>query len=357
MKVALVLDNNIEFAPYIYSYCEILKKKYEKIDVIIWNRKAIKYINSSKEVFNVISISNNSETKNKFKLAINKYNFAKKAKKYILKNNYDRTIIFNEDIYLMFGNIKGLILDNRDLKLIKENKYIISKIFKNKIKKIESVIHASDAFKEYYEREYKYFNNYIFYNMPRELEKYLSNENIEKNINYEKRNSLTVGFIGVVRYKEQLKTLIKCIQNSNFDVKIAGDGKDLDDILNYSKGLNKVTIEGRFSSDETLDKYKDVDIIYCVYDNSNENVKLALPNKLAYSILLEKPMIVSKGTYLETKVLEYGVGYSADCTDSKDVLDKLNLIAENINNIDFRESHRKFVEKIDLQRNIILDIL
>lgn len=352
MKLALIIDNNIEFAPYIYSYYELLKDKYHDIDVLIWNRNQTSY--NYEHRFKVIDIIKSKDSKNKAKLFINKYKFCRLATKFVKKNNYDRVIVFNEDIFLLLGNIKNLILDNRDLKLIRNN-IKLEKYFKKKLEKLDAVVHASDGFKEYYEKRYNYNNNYIFYNIPHDLEEYIKNN--KKQLNIKKNTKLTIGFIGVIRYKEQLKCLINCANKRNINVKISGGGKDFKEILDYSKKYNNVFIEGKFKIEDTLKKYENVDIIYSVYNSQNNNVKLALPNKLAYSILLQKPIIVSKGTYLEKVVQEYGIGYSININDENDLLDIMKKLENNILNFDFESSKLKFIDIIKKQKQLLINLM
>lgn len=354
MKVALVIDNNIEFAPYIYTYCDLLKNKYNNIDVLLWNRGSIDYSQNINN-FNVISIINQKDTKNKIKLLWSKYIFCNKVFNYINHRKYDRIIVFNEDILLLLKKMNNVILDNRDLKVIRNNSRVSKFILKRKLKNVVGVIHASDAFSDYYFNQYNYNNNYIFYNIPMELGGKLQ-ENIKLNDNTNKSN-LTIGFIGVIRYIDQLRMLINSTRNTNFNVKISGGGKDYFEIKEYSKDFNHVKVEGKFDSRDTLKKYEDIDVIYSLYNTLNENVKLALPNKLAYSILLQKPIIVSRGTYLQKVVEEYNIGYAVADGDEEDLKIQLQKVYSNYRKFDFNYARKVFCEKIEDQKRKLINIL
>lgn len=351
MKVALIIDNNIEFAPYIYSYYELLKEKYNTTDVLIWNRNNSNYI-KEKNGFNVKSIINKEDTKSKFKLLLNKYNFCRKVTKEVKLKKYDRVIVFNEDILMLLGKIDNLVLDNRDLKAIRKDSKFLKKFLKLKLRSVDYVIHASEAFGSYYNETYNYTKNYIFYNIPTELTQIISKEEEREN-----SSTLTIGFIGVIRYIEQLKILINSTLNTNLKVKIAGGGKDYLEIKEYSEKFNHVTIEGKFESSETLKKYNDIDIIYSVYNNLNNNVKLALPNKLAYSIILKKPIIVAKETYLEEVIKQYNIGCSVNLNDEIDLKNKLEYISKNYNKFDFKGARVLFDKKIKIQKELLNKVL
>jgi hypothetical protein len=64
-----------------------------------------------------------------------------------------------------------------------------------------------------------------------------------------------------------------------------------------------------------------LDINVVCYDAKEENVRIAEPNKLYESAFFCRPIIVSKGTFLEKRVKELGVGFSLDASNDDEIVD------------------------------------
>ena len=80
-----------------------------------------------------------------------------------------------------------------------------------------------------------------------------------------------------------------------------------------------------------------------MYDSTDLNVRLALPNKLYESMYFKKPILVSSNTYLSQVVDQYGIGFKWDQNDmsglilylnSSEFLDDYRLFGEKFNSID-----------------------
>lgn len=136
---------------------------------------------------------------------------------------------------------------------------------------------------------------------------------------YRKKNSgsFTVGYIGGIRYLEQMKMLVDAAERAGARVFFAGGGETqecYEELVRYCDGKSHVEFTGTYSYEsDVADLYGRADCIYSVYDASIPNVRIALPNKLYESILCELPILAAKGTYLSELVEEWGVGLSVDC--------------------------------------------
>jgi succinoglycan biosynthesis protein ExoL len=139
---------------------------------------------------------------------------------------------------------------------------------------------------------------------------------------------LTIGFIGAVRYFDQLRILIDAIKGIDaVDVFIAGDGKDYEAIKEYVQDIEQVVLYGSYDYDKEIAKlYERIDVVYSVYDIKSKNVRVALPNRLYEAIVTERPIIVAKGTRLADVVIELGVGFAVDSQDKNE----LKVLLENL---------------------------
>lgn len=149
---------------------------------------------------------------------------------------------------------------------------------------------------------------------------------------YKKKKSgkFTVGFIGGIRYLDQMKMLVDATDKLDVDVLFAGAGGTDDEynaILDYCKDKANIKFTGRYDYNREIAKlYSMVDCVYAVYDADNANVRIALPNKLYEAILCELPIIVAKKTYLSELVEEWGVGVSVDHKNGQELVEQLKKL-------------------------------
>ena len=137
----------------------------------------------------------------------------------------------------------------------------------------------------------------------------------------ENENERKIGFVGVLRYEDQMLFLIKyCIEN-NIEARFYG-GPDITihALKNKCKSL-KLDIEGviffhgSFTQNDLNLIYNEIDFVYSVYDAIQPNVKLALPNKLYEAQLYKTPIIVANNTFLSEVVTDKKLGFSASSSN------------------------------------------
>ena len=195
-----------------------------------------------------------------------------------------------------------------------------------------------------------YYSGYLF-----KFEKFLKNKiivvenkllpNIESTINHYRVNNhamnlsspskIKIGLIGSLMFKESLKKIRDFIvKNKNFELHIYGDG-----LYGMFSGVDNVFYHGRFKSPEDLcDIYSNIDINVILYDTTNNNVKLALPNKLYESIAFLKPIICSDNVALSEIVVRDGIGEVAINDDLASAIYKI------ISNYDFYIHNMKLLD-------------
>lgn len=190
---------------------------------------------------------------------------------------------------------------------------------------ISKLILTSPYFWEEYFSEFVDRDKYLF--IPNAPYRSLFSE-------YKKRQhrDFTIGFIGSVRYFNQLKMLIDAVEEldkKNIKIFIAGSGPGYKDILEYSKGKNYVEVYGPYNYEkEIVDLYERVDCVYSVYDTSFNNVKIALPNRLYEAIICEIPIIAARGTFLGEFIEKNQIGVTVDDKDKEELK---KVIASMIN--------------------------
>lgn len=286
--------------------------------------------------------------------------YQKKAIRKIKEENPNVIYADGLDSLLIASNYKKncptkVFYDIADLRetYIEEPKQIIKRIINCVIKRVEKrcfkdvdylVITSPKFYSVYYYRLIDKSNVIYIPNVP---DKEVFDGYVKKN-----RGDFTIGFIGGIRYLEQMKMLVDAAGLCGFKVLFAGAGgtaTDYEEILRYCTGKDYVKFTGKYNyKKEIADLYGQVDCVYAVYDADNPNVRIALPNKLYESVYCKLPIIVAKGTYLSELVEEWGVGLSvhhnrkdelcevlcklaADDTLRNQIEENCNIISNKIN--------------------------
>lgn len=131
---------------------------------------------------------------------------------------------------------------------------------------------------------------------------------------------IKLGIIGSLVFKKPLELVSQYLQNSsNSELHIYGDG-----LYSIFKDNPNSFYHGRFKSPEDLSNiYKNIDINIILYDYDNNNVKLALPNKLYESIAYLKPIICAADVALSNYVINHKIGVVVKNDDIQTAVDEI----------------------------------
>lgn len=341
--------------PRMNKRIELLKKMYD-VHLIYWNRDTLDIWDIKDNEINNIEIKIKANHINPVKRIIATIKFSIKA--YKILNKLRANAIYTANIDMLVVPFIYKKYKNKNIKIFYEiadiNKLVLNmgKSYKDKIiskimvcieKKmcqyINILIVTSEKFYEVYYSKFINSKKVIFIpNMPN-LEVFKGYKN--------KETEFTIGFIGAIRYKNQMKMLINSSLQVQCNVLFAGTGLD-NEIKDIANKYNNIEYYGKYDYDIEIKKlYEKVDCIYAVYDASLYNVKIALPNKLYEAIFCEKPIIVAKGTYLAELVEKLGVGVSVPHND----LNELSICIKKLKQD--KEYYQKFVEKCKENKSMI----
>ena len=201
----------------------------------------------------------------------------------------------------------------------------------------------------------KYYDAYFHEFVAKEKVLYMPNvPDLSAFAAYRKKTDgeFTVGYIGGIRYKKQIRLLLDAAKICNMHLMFAGFEDAPVEIEPLCKDNPNIEWVGRFDfNKQAAALYGKCDAMYSVYDADMHNVRVALPNKLYEAVCCEMPLIVAKNTYLSQVVAEWGVGVAVD---HKSVDDLAAALAELRDNKTLREqiaeNCRKHKDEIDLQK-------
>lgn len=126
------------------------------------------------------------------------------------------------------------------------------------------------------------------------------------------------------RFQKELLTLSK---TEKFNLLIAGFGsKDIEKLCQEVALQENVRYIGKVDMKTGLQMTSKADIIYAMYCKINTNNVYAAPNKFYEALFLGKPIITTKGTILERKVISNNIGYviEEDITELKTLIKSLD---------------------------------
>jgi succinoglycan biosynthesis protein ExoL len=179
----------------------------------------------------------------------------------------------------------------------------------------------------------KYYDAYFSDFVAKEKVLYMPNvPDLSAFDSYQKKDggAFTVGYLGAVRYKQQMINLIEAAERTGDHLLIAGYEDQPNIIEPMCKGKPNIEWVGRFDfNKQAAELYGKCDVMYSVYDADMHNVRVALPNKLYEAVYCEMPLIVAKNTYLADTVEEWGVGMAVDHKSVDELAEVINELREN----------------------------
>ena len=179
----------------------------------------------------------------------------------------------------------------------------------------------------------KYYDSYFHTFIPKEKAFYFPNvPDLSAFESYKKktdREPFTVGYFGVIRYKNELKLLLQAVKASNTHLIIAGYEENDHEIEMLCKGDPNVIWVGRYDFKKSAaELYGKCDCVYAVYDAEMANCRAALPNKLYEAVYCELPIIVAAQTHVGEIVTDWGVGIPVAHDSQKEVSDALQSLKD-----------------------------
>jgi hypothetical protein len=132
---------------------------------------------------------------------------------------------------------------------------------------------------------------------------------------------VNIAFVGAFRYDEQLRMVIRFAlkRSSLVNLHFYGGPVDRVDQLismelsleNNNRRRDNIIVHGPYDfENDIIDIYKNIDMLYSVYDARQMNVQLALPNKLYEAGLSKRWILCANNTYLSEIVNKYNIGCS-----------------------------------------------
>ena len=107
--------------------------------------------------------------------------------------------------------------------------------------------------------------------------------------------------------------MIEKIKNdSRYELIVAGGGSEPLMEKVKERGINNISITGKFPKEKTPDFLEQADVIYNLYGDEDINLRMALSNKLYYALYLHIPILVCKNTAMYRITNACGIGFAVE---------------------------------------------
>lgn len=163
-------------------------------------------------------------------------------------------------------------------------------------------------------------------------------------------NHIKFGFVGIIRYPNTIVRFAEVIGREfpQHEFHFFGD-PDVSSYLDNVRTMPNVFLHGPFENPVELPSiYQQIDVVISCYDTTSWNVRVAEPNKLYEAIFFERPIVVSKGTFLEKQVERYNAGYAIKADDNQSITEFVRGInVKDLERFQVAESMVQWQELID----------
>ena len=274
---------------------------------------------------------------------------------YWYKKRYDPSV----ELIYEIADLSPLIMEKQTGILRKLIRHFARAADKLYCKQVKLLIVTSQKFVDTYFGEFVPKDRIFYFPNVPDLscfEKYRSKDH---------EKDFTVGFIGAIRYGDQIRNLIEATKVCDMNLLMAGYENEPKEFEPLCKADPKCEWVGKFDFNrQVAGLYGKCDVMYAVYDADIKNVQVALPNKLYEAVVCEIPLIVAKNTYLEEIVEQWGVGIAVDHKSVAELVDALNMLrSDRAQYLKIQEACRTHQHEVDLRmynhvlHSIIEDIL
>ena len=338
MKIAVISNVSLSFAPYIRFYTDLLD--HNNIDYCIINKEDDKSVMTSENHCVFFPGEPNSKV-GKICKTIQWYSFIR----YSLKEHEISKIIVSPTrtaiilFPLLFFYKSKYILDIRDY--TKEYSVFYRFIEKVLIKRSYKTILSSRGFLQWI----PYNNNKLLF--AHNIRYEFVSDTIEHQ-NMQKSNRRRIAYVGIVDYYEPNTILIQAFENkNNYELVYSGTISQKCALKEYvqSKKVDNVIFTGPYKDSAKDTLYTNVDMINALYGDVSPVTLTAIPNKLYDAVIHRIPILVSKDTYLEKVVKQYKLGVSVDI-HRDNVYEIINNYLDTYNKHEFDENCNRFLNDV-----------
>ena len=330
MKIAFILFNNPERAPYLFYYTKIADSLNINYKIIFWDRRG-KVNENNRFAFK----EKIQDSKNKLLKVLPFFHYANFVKKILDEEKFDKVVLFTSPLALL---ICGYLIRNGIPYVIDIRDYSCEKIpgvsilLKRYISRSSFTVISAPDFKNFLPNA----DYYLCHNIG------ANNELRQCNV-AQKNEPIRIAYVGGFSYFNEVSAFLISIKNdSRFIFEFYGSGDEKLKEFCKENSIQNCMFHGEYHPSEKDNILSKINILYNCYGNSNNVVKYALSNKLYDAFKFGLPILVSPSTSMENTADFLGIPIN---TNDPRNGDKIYDWYFSINWSDFRlKAHRKYQE-------------
>lgn len=347
MKVAILLYQNIQHAPFLRFYTQLLEKNNVEYDVVFLNRNPSLAEDSLPGCISIKWFGKRKTIINKLFSALR---YKRESLKILKKNRYDFVFVLT--------TMPGVLLCN----------YLVKKYDKKYVFDVRD--YTKEHYGWYFDKERKLVSHSVFnvISSP-DFKRFLPNANYHVchncNFNREtdfvfherKHETIKISYIGSIQYIEYCLALIELVVlDDRFELAFYGNEAINHKVSEKVKDLrnSRITFKGPFAPSKKSEIYEESDIVFNCYGNDNNIVRFAISNKYYDAAFHCKPLLVSPNTTMERLLGKFS--FSIDFN----VIHDLNSLFDWYNNLDKKEFAffcKNIIEKANEDNNVLERII
>jgi len=108
----------------------------------------------------------------------------------------------------------------------------------------------------------------------------------------------------------------------------SGKKKYIEELKKKCKLASNVNFIGKVPMEEVLTMTKNADVVFCMFDPNDKNNKVGLPNKVFESMVVGRPIIVTKNVYSGIFVEKKNIGLAIPC-NKKSLKEAILILRDN----------------------------
>lgn len=342
--VGILFLLDIEYAPYMNRYRDILKRCNVEYEIITWNRLASVKDEKVISYFNPAKLGDS-----KFHKAVDFYKYGQFLKRKLKEKKYDKLIVLTTLTGMLCFKtlIKDYpgkyIFDIRDYSY--ENLAIYRYCEKKLINHSAYTVISSEGFKEFLPKNEKYVLCHNF--IPGEVQSARDYISCKKFFSLPE-GKIVISFIGAVRFFSIDSKVADIFGNDNrFELRFHGYGISYEQLKNYiqEKGYNNIFVTGRYDRSEKNALMDNVSLINGYYDDKNIANRLSMSNKYYDTLIYKIPFWGNPDCFVGKKTIGNGIGIEAKLDEN---------VKEHIISIFSNFDYEEFANNCELElRNII----
>ena len=149
------------------------------------------------------------------------------------------------------------------------------------------------------------------------------------NTNYHKeKGQLHIAYVGLLQLERGFATMISVVKkHPEWILTLGGYGGDEEEIKKLAGNAPNIKFVGKLPYQEVLRLYQQNDLLFATYDPSIPNHKYSSPNKLFEAMLLQKPIVVAKGTGMDKLARNFESIFAVEYGNKKELEKVLEKVA------------------------------